>query len=243
MSRKKRNKKPDGAGSVASEPEKAKGYGNQEKKNADSVFSKFNLIAGTLTLAASVATIGMYFLTRETLRIEQRAFVYVKDKDLVGINPAHPVPPGKTGGIAVVFQNSGPTPALGVTHWITACVKIGTLPDDFSYPRINPNGMKYFIPPQSESKDIVRVPETDLEQIRDNKAVVFFWGSIAYSDVFNTTHHTDFCYFYLGKAVGPEGADQIWAMCPQHNCVDEDCPDKWGDNADEQECPQAAKPN
>jgi hypothetical protein len=246
MSRKKRNKKPDRASPVASELDKAKGYGNQEKNNANNVFSKFNLIAGAVAIAASVATVGLYFLTRETLRIEQRAFVYVKDKDLIGLDPAHPVVPsqGNTAALTIDFYNSGPTPARNVTGWVAFCVKSGnTLPSDFSYPGANFDGTTYPIPPQSDSKSVTPIPISYLDRIRDRREFAFVWGATSYSDVFNTLHQTQYCYFLRGTTVGPEGQGEVWQMCSQHNCIDEDCPAKWGDNADEQDCPQPAKPN
>jgi hypothetical protein len=45
-------------------------------------------------------------LMRQTLHDSQRAFVYVKDTELVGIDPAHPLPPGKTGGITIEFSST-----------------------------------------------------------------------------------------------------------------------------------------
>jgi hypothetical protein len=191
-----------------------------------------------------IATWYQSWLARETLHQSERAFVYVKELHLMGVDPAHPIPQGKTGGISIDFKNSGSTPARNVTHWITACVKRGLLPRDYSYPRVNPNGDIYLIPPHSDSKDFVALSPSLLEAIRDSKAVSpIVWGSIAYSDVFYVTHQTQFCFFYGGSVVGAEGPSNIWTMCPQHNCIDEDCPDKWGDNADEQECPTVAKPN
>jgi hypothetical protein len=158
MSHKKPRHKPDEAASAAH------GSGNTGEHPRDQQNSKrfwkdyepiekFNFVIALFTIAYAVTTVGLFCLTRETLQVEQRAFVYVKDKKLIRIDPAHPPPLGTTGGISIDFDNSGATPARNVKHWVTACIKRGKLPNDFSFPEVPPsNEMTYLIPPRSESK-------------------------------------------------------------------------------------------
>jgi hypothetical protein len=243
MGHKKRDREPNKS-LTSHESDKAKRNNQEEKDKTDGAFKVLSFIAAVFAILASIATVGLYFITKKTLQIEQRAFVYVKQIELLGIDPAHPVPLGKTGGIAITFSNSGATVARNVKHSMTACIKSGRLPQDFSYPQVNPLSAPSIVPPKSEIGDVAELNRDILAQIRDNKTVtVFAWGVVIYSDVFSIAHQTQFCFSYLGALVGPEGRNQIWDMCPDHNCVDEDCPEKWGNNPDKRECPPGPKPN
>lgn len=53
----------------------------------------------------------------------------------------------------------------------------------------------------------------------------FFYGWVAYLDLFGNPHLTEFCYqFHFGQPPATDAKRVIvWSQCETHNCVDRDC--------------------
>jgi len=196
---------------------------------------KFNFIIAVFAVFSSVAAIGLYFVTRETLQVSQRAFVYSKEVFIVGDGgkPGQS-PADKPALIVITWDNSGETPARHVVPNVNFCARPGELPKDFSYPS-EPRNVRFFIAPKAQAQTTISLPTDVLNGVETFKQRLWVYGDITYQDVFGHWHKTEFASVYGGfvlKSDGGEIEKHIFNKTEQHNCADDDCPRTWGNGGD-----------
>ena len=181
-------------------------------------------------------------LNRDALESVQRAFVTFHEMPVTKI-----LVRTKDGDIPywefhTTWENSGTTPAIGVVQHFN----IGELaeeptnqqfrggPAEFTITTIGPKG-------RQDSSRITK-PESfvfgNLMQVPPSRRYTstitrrrFFWGWIAYRDVFPRTkpHVSEFCHELSGSYIAPQKTADVvsftYSGCRHHNCVDNYCED------------------
>jgi len=183
-------------------------------------------------------------LNRDALTSVQRAFVTFQAMQLdtppVSMNPRT---------IAWVFsgvvENSGATPAINKIEHFAGSNKLHEEPSEAQFIGDEQDRPVGEIGPKVTKRVGQIVKEDDyvlggytLLQIGDEafhrylaSHDVFFWGWVAYRDVFPNTrpHVTEFCQHVIGVAAlsTPQGPipKLEFSECRGHSCVDENCPD------------------
>jgi hypothetical protein len=256
MSHKKSRNKPQDTSLTPERTVAAQRHDNQNQHNANKRFwrdyepiEKFNLLICIFTFVYALVTIGAYNIARSTLQIESSAFVFVSTVELTGLKMVEPSIPqvGIPLAVGIVLKNAGPTVARNVSMWTGACVKQGHLAANFSFPVHEVTDKLEMIGPNTEGPGTgLPLEEQAMKLLLTNPRYdLYVWGVVDYTDVFNKAHQTQFCYTYAGyeftSTKSPKRA--IFGVCGIHSCSDSDCPNKWGDNADETGCPETPPPN
>jgi hypothetical protein len=178
----------------------------------------------------------------ETSRATQRAFVTLKGLALGG----EVVESGKVRGFqqAVIWENSGTTPAKDVSAWIDTHPSNTTITAGYPFPEMSKDKpARFVIGPKAE----VRTPYVEINRdifwsIHQHTGYLYIYGSVVYHDIFPNSPKrlTEFCSEITGvDFISPIGnlkpatdlsdpAAKISisnSFCPIHNCSDEDCPD------------------
>jgi hypothetical protein len=135
------------------------------------------------------------------------------------------------------IENTGATPTRGLVDHVNVGTNAGQLPDTFEYPDVNGN-ISY--PSVIGPKETIFTPDLFLEpqviqDFRDGKKRLFFWGWAKYRDIFKDTpeHITKFCFELVAfegnpwTGVNPLNPSKIgrsrMSTCPNNNCMDEEC--------------------
>jgi hypothetical protein len=178
-----------------------------------------------------VATWYQARLTRDTLHDSERAFVYAKDPFLIGDGEKPGTTLTKPAFLVVNLPNSGETLARHATININYCLTMGGLPEAFAFSPSPKNQSPILIAPKTESQSSFELPAAVLADIEADKRTLFVYGQVSYQDIFDIWHKTEFCTQYRGFVLNDDGSIEklIFSACPEHNCQDNDCPDKWGD--------------
>jgi hypothetical protein len=126
----------------------------------------------------------------ETRRKELRA--YISCRHFV----QEPSSEGGTGAkdIAVIWENSGNTPATEVRSTIDWCVRDGPLPEDFSFPPYpDPDvfGTLALGPGLRSTSGANPIPKADVQSIFEKKKRGFAWAAVNYLDVFGEKCRTE----------------------------------------------------
>jgi hypothetical protein len=169
-----------------------------------------------------------------TLIFSERAFVYAKEAFFIGgrskPNQSRPDNPAY---VAITFENTGNTPARNLVVDISTCAIVGELPQDFSYPSFAKSpGFPGLIGPRAGSQSVLLLHDGILGEIFSRKRNFFVWGTVTYDDIFGASRRTQFCFRYNGYVLRNDGTIEktIFGPGERHNCDDENCPEKWGDN-------------
>lgn len=168
---------------------------------------KFNFVIAVFAAVSSIATIGLYWIAKNTLDVSQRAFVFAAKADIVGDAPDLKIalPPHAQIGISVTFKNSGQTVSKHQTTTIGIFLNpSGGIPDGFSYPTNAPS-QPILLAPQTETHLFQSISASQLADIKAGKELLFVYGTISYIDVFGNKHRTDYCFQYLGYSLKPNG--------------------------------------
>jgi|SRR5580704_2059424 hypothetical protein len=157
------------------------------------------------------ATQGSVDITRN----DQRAWVGVVN---VPVTPELPIKPGSTYVAQPFIQNTGRTPAVGVTFRFAQESRLGNLQPTFEYFDRPEGHAAVIMPGQVVSLGTLPLygggPFTDAQvnSIILGEGHLYLFGLIHYSDIFKVKHTTQFCYQY-----SPAGA---LMTCESHNDAD-----------------------
>lgn len=182
----------------------------------DKFFTAFGtLIIAGFTVCLAFATVFLYFATRslvegadKTAEKQLRAYVGLQNMQTT-------VYPFDQGGF-VVFANTearnfGQTPAYGVTVLANARVD---LPE--AVPFDDSQGAAKSAGPITAFKDVgFQISQTqmisaeDAQAIRDQKKIIFFWGTIKYRDAFKGIHTFKFRLMSNSLVIG---SSNVWTM-------------------------------
>ena len=169
-----------------------------------------------------------------TLIFSERAFVYAKEAIIVGGRNMPDRPrPTYPAFIAVTIENTGNTPARNLTVDVNACAIPAELPPDFSYPSFAKTlGSPTLIGPRAGSQITLPIEDVILGDVYARRRNLFVYGTVLYVDIFGRARQTQFCFRYNGFSLGKDGNIDKTIFDPGegHNCDDENCPEKWGDN-------------
>lgn len=191
-------------------------------------------------LAAIVyATIAAYQLNeirqsnninREALVSVQRAFVNI-GKNMQD-NPI--IVPGHAGIQGWEFRprvaNSGVTPTRNAESHANFVLWLGPLPENFPFPDLGQLAETPFVlgPKEDTTGPLLTLSSAQVRQVRERKALLYFYGWISYQDIFpETPRHVSMFCIQLTEIRGelkPNTSYQfLWALCPRHNCADDEC--------------------
>jgi hypothetical protein len=192
-------------------------------KDYDST-EKFNVFVGLFVVFSSVATGGLYQMTRKTLVVSQQAYVFAKNANVLSAplkQPPHPFAPAQ---VQIVFRNSGQTVARQFRGTINFYSSKDGIPPDFLFPEDSPSRPS-LIGPQSETNLTKVISDDMLTKVRGNEVLLFVYGSFTYKDIFGSEHRSEYCFQYLGVEldVAGEAVQYIFWNGPVHNCDEDDC--------------------
>lgn len=196
---------------------------------------KFTLIIAVFTILYSIVTYGLYGVTKDTLIINKRAFLYCKEVNIIpNTTKDGKIDPAKSNNIAILWVNSGETPARKVIISVNYCFRKGELPNDFSYPGMTGQEQPIMmVSPKSEITSLFALPNSIFNNLEGNS--LFIYGEVSYIDVFNVSHKTQFCQKYvttrfnMKEAASPD--KYMFSPCGKHDCCDDDCPKYYGSNS------------
>jgi hypothetical protein len=196
-------------------------------KLKDNALNIFTAVLAISTVALTyIGWLQQYTLekTAETLRAQERAFVYV---DTINTSYAN----DGTLWVMPVVKNSGTTPATGIalrTNWIQFQESI---PTGYAYSDFDANGIPTIIPkfgaaiiaPQSTVfAPSAIIPKALIDLVKNGYRHLMVYGSIRYTDKFGQTHITRYCnYVNLTPLINSP-------QCDNYVCSDTDCKDAWG---------------
>lgn len=171
----------------------AKANANSEPAKSASVAAdvpKSNSENGVRAAGTSVHDVQA---AEETMRLQQRAWVFVTDIRAGGLQPGKPL------NITLGFKNTGRTPARNVQ----IATQVDSLPrGQTPEPRLSKTYSRGIIPPEGTVFASVGnghgpgegLAEQDLQAITSGDLVVWAYGTLTYDDVFEVRQATMFCY-------------------------------------------------
>lgn len=192
---------------------------------------KFTFCIAIFTFIYSMISIGIYFVSRDTMIVSQRAWV-VYDK-LIGTPSSNINNSGNPGKIIQPsWLNAGNTPTRNF-HIYTAPIVRTEKPIDknYTFQKVNMGFSPAVLGPKgSISGTPLTVTIDDFEKIKNGTLVLTFWGEVTYNDIFPHTplHITKFCQETIG--IIANDPKSLWnnsvlqfETCTTHNCIDEEC--------------------
>ena len=205
---------------------KATNEGNDASRlfrNLKRINSNHVMVLFTAGLFAASAL--QWWLTRDTFRIGNRAYLGVKDAKIFQTGPLDSS--GRTQitddtsrpklGLSPVLEvklsNSGATPAFNANGWAILALGERPLVSDPPYP-LHEISNSRFISRQAVPKDSEMdfhggrmITEQDRQDIMNGTKFLMIYGAVNYTDAFGSKHTTKFCYFY-------QSSDDDMAACP-----------------------------
>jgi hypothetical protein len=181
-------------------------------------------------------------ISRTANIVSQRAFVFILEPPQ--IDHANEPQMGKGWAFTYQMENSGNTPARNVRHYINSNLSRSNvtwerLPGNFTFPD-NPSsggpfpnsvmnaGLHIIAPQQKLDFTQLWIPTDVLERVTAGTAHVYFWGWVAYDDVFGCGHKTEFAIEVVSmQRIFPNKDLErfFFNTYPDHNCTDKDCKD------------------
>ncbi|MCC2643971.1 MAG: hypothetical protein K0S45_4384 [Nitrospira sp.] len=175
-------------------------------------------IVGAIVAAVAAGFPGWQnYIAQEEAKLQLRAYIDVRAKGMTRIEE------GLMPRVHDSFHNIGRTPAYD--NGSSAHVTVAEYPlakklvnDECSHARTTPNASKWFVGKVSRPETVREAPFTasEVEAIKDGKAAVYFHGRVCYRDIFNESHHTDFCTYWKWNA----GRVSPGLYCDQGNSTD-----------------------
>ena len=188
---------------------------------------KFNFFVGLFIVFSSIATGGLYVITKRTLVVSQQAYVFAKTANVISAPLGQQVPPANAPPqVDITFRNSGQTVARQFKGTINFYFAKDGIPADFLFPENNLS-QPSLVGPQSETH-LTKILESNvLAKVRSRELLFFVYGSFTYKDVFGNEHRSEHCFQYFGAEVNPSGeiVQYLFWNGPVHNCDEDDCKD------------------
>ena len=159
---------------------------------------------GTLVvgLAGVVGLLSNLSLTREANRISREALTSVERAYVsLKIIQAHYVPDAQ-GNVATwhfqgEWENSGTTPTQTLRQHVNYALRDEPFPDDYGFPdnEVRRNTISFIAPEASAFSGPISISPDDLRKVQAGEKHLYFWGWVAYRDVFQNseTHLSEFC--------------------------------------------------
>lgn len=210
--------------------------GNNSKHAADEskrwmVATILALIAAIGSAAAAIFGAAQAWVAYQTMQNSERAFMYAKEILIVGDGGKVGEPPADRPAIVAVTQpNSGDTPARHVVFNINFCARAGGLPNGFSYPPSPVKQPPLLVAPKGDAQATFTLPHATLIDVELGRKQLTVYGDVTYTDIFDVTHRTEYCYVYFGSVLKEDKTIErhLFNSCNEHNCHDGDCPKQWG---------------
>jgi len=171
-------------------------------------------------------------ISRESLTSVQRAFIgFVKftEERSQGLG-------GHIWRISAMVENSGTTPAVPVINYVKTA-RLPSEPDEIRFRGNDTHFPSTSIGPKAV-QGLSQIRETENfimgEELGDLShpspkfdPALFVWGWVAYRDIFETPHVTEFCAKMIDAGISkyPPIVQPNWKQCEDHNCIDNYCPD------------------
>jgi hypothetical protein len=184
------------------------------------VFSGLLVIVGYLQVKVYRRQAKIMDTQADILRATQRAFVHVKSIVATPLFDANGVL--RVLKVSPEWENSGTTPTRGLRISINWTPYPSDLPRDFPYDYGRPPTRLFLGPKGTSHAGTIDIPPNEVENARSGRARIFIWGRAEYSDVFDSSHHTQFC-FRLDIQTVPSAADWMgFVHYGDYNGSDED---------------------
>jgi hypothetical protein len=195
--------------------------------------------------------------TRVMFRTTQRAFIFTPN-DFQVDGAVETKAREKMWYFTFSMENSGNTPARIDGNHINSN-NYGTkatwepLPSNFDFPDSptggsfpNPNNQsgRASIPPhQKWNYTAMAIPDSVFERVNGEKAHVYVWGWVSYTDVIGCSHKTEFAKQVTSVQPMTPGKPRTFFIdnYPGHNCADKEC--KGYQPTDTQDCRDELAPN
>lgn len=188
----------------------------------DRIVLIFIIIGVIFAGAAAGFTWWQADIAKETGQAQVRAYVFVKPYRWV-----NGVETGKTFNTTVVIRNGGQSPASDLALYFNVEVRksdpknstrafSGTTKQDFESvldPSTEVSGVGLI-----ESDTVLSADEFD-EMAVEEGAKFYVWGVADYRDVFESLHHSYFCFIYFGREKSDDGGmgARFRQSCPHPN--------------------------
>jgi hypothetical protein len=157
------------------------------------------IFAAVIAIAAVVYTTAAIWQLRlfsRQVTVEQRAWVGINAIRIrTEFRPEEPI------RFEVRSENTGRTPALNVViKKIVSSDPPNQETIDIPIDELEPT--KIVISPGNKFSGLtkpVRLTETEIEAIKENRARIYIFGTIYYEDIFDRGHKTTYCAFYTSE--------------------------------------------
>ena len=175
------------------------------------------------------AAITQAAIADETMRVSNRAFLYINEVTIGGGGPD-----GKGDYVIKIdIANSGPTQA----RQMVLTDGMGTI-QGFPPPDWEPGNEFIFtestksvfglVPPKEHAQSFIAIHPDLVNEIKAHTNSVVIFGTIRYCDTFKAIHMTRFCQKFEFWTIDSKHDNQesfLFGPCTPHSCDDEDCPD------------------
>ena len=170
-----------------------------EQKNAKNREYNVNKILALTSILLVIITFAHFWIFRSHSKKNSRAYLVVVKPKLVRGHPKNLIM-GKRIEVSYTVRNDGQTPAYNVSD--TVFVKI--LPDTCR-PEIMPTDTRDFyyplygsgVPQDRKVHSGKQLWTPKLYAALSDSHGIYLWGTIKYVDIFDNTHHTNFCFRYV----------------------------------------------
>lgn len=154
-------------------------------------------------------------LTKQSLEVSQRAWVFVKEMNMLRRGTSQPIPPDELSDITITYENSGNTPALNFSINVNVRLDNKPLPKDFDYPDATSSTptSRSVLAPKSQQLAFASLRSARVFDETSGELFLHVWERITYEDVFQATHNSEFCFRYK-KETGH------FTACPEHYKAD-----------------------
>lgn len=182
----------------------------KHKKKADKLSKAYKIIRKFvphfIALASAVAAILIYFVTDQSMRISNRAYLFAEALK-AKINP------DSTVTIDYSLKNYGNSPARK-TKVTIGCSVLKAFTDTLAYHASDTAKFSFPIPPNRTipctSSITSKISKTNMQLYHSDSAHVYVYGIVEYIDIFDEKHSSYFC----GEII--KGKDDL-VFCPGYN--------------------------
>jgi hypothetical protein len=132
---------------------------------------------------------------------------------------------------AATFEDAGNTPIQNGRYVFNNRFLYKPMPKDFEFPDYFEPRALAIGPRDTKTSGPIDVPPHILKQVQERRLNLYFWGWVAYRDIFaeSKVHVTEFCEELTTVPQDPtvftSGWQLLYSTGERHNCTDEDCPD------------------
>jgi len=152
-----------------------------------------------------------------TAELQLRAYVFVEADAIRSVED------GKIPASTTLIKNTGLTPAYDVKHWGgISIVKNGDEPPDFSDAENEFEGPVQIAPNGELIVNNIydkKLTESDIKNLKSKECVIYVYGRITYTDIFNKPHWTTYRTTQDGDVRSPIGGHFL-TICERGNSCD-----------------------